>query len=167
MTILAAIGGEYAQDRVVTVGHDLATAYDDELVVVHVMSREQFEDIRGSDDITTPVVISSADDTGLVYVNSKRASEYNLEEATEDANIVAEDCVENTLSADQRSIVRTEGRVGDPATEVIEEADRVDARFIVVGGRKRSPVGKAVFGSVSQSVILDSERPVVTITRKE
>jgi nucleotide-binding universal stress UspA family protein len=40
-------------------------------------------------------------------------------------------------------------------------ADQAEADSLVLGGRKRSPTGKAVFGSVTQSVIMNSDRPVV------
>lgn len=50
---------------------------------------------------------------------------------------------------------------GEPADEIRQQADELDADLIVVGGRKRSPAGKALFGSVSQSVILQSDRPVM------
>ncbi|NHN47948.1 universal stress protein [Halostella sp. JP-L12] len=56
---------------------------------------------------------------------------------------------------------------GDPAESVVEEASRVDADAICVGGRKRSPTGKALFGSVSQQVILNSPVPVVLPGRAE
>jgi nucleotide-binding universal stress UspA family protein len=59
--------------------------------------------------------------------------------------------------------VRTQSRFGDPATEILHAADDVDADLIVLGGRKRSPLGSLLFGSVSQSVTLDASRPV-TIT---
>ncbi|WP_435066491.1 universal stress protein [Haloplanus sp. C73] len=50
---------------------------------------------------------------------------------------------------------------GDPADQLLEAARETDANLIVVGGRKRSPTGKALFGSVTQSVILNAERPVM------
>lgn len=59
--------------------------------------------------------------------------------------------------------VDIERRHGDPADEIVEYADSVDADTIIIPGRKRSPVGKAVFGSVTQDVILDSDRPVTIV----
>ncbi|WP_277554246.1 universal stress protein [Halobaculum limi] len=50
---------------------------------------------------------------------------------------------------------------GDPADEIIAVGDEVDADLLVVGGRKRSPAGKALFGSVTQTVILNGGRPVM------
>jgi len=50
---------------------------------------------------------------------------------------------------------------GDTAEDITDEADRYDVDAIVLGTRKRSPVGKAIFGSVTQSVLLDTDRPVV------
>ena len=50
---------------------------------------------------------------------------------------------------------------GDPAETIIDTADEMDADLIVIGGRKRSPAGKALFGSVTQTVILNAGRPVM------
>ncbi|QIB73508.1 universal stress protein [Halogeometricum borinquense] len=50
---------------------------------------------------------------------------------------------------------------GDPANAIVSVGDETDADLIVVGGRKRSPAGKALFGSVTQSVILGATRPVM------
>lgn len=54
----------------------------------------------------------------------------------------------------QEDSVETVDNILDHAAE-----DDVDA--IVLGGRKRSPAGKALFGSVTQKVILNTDRPVV------
>ncbi|SEW17102.1 universal stress protein [Natrinema salifodinae] len=50
---------------------------------------------------------------------------------------------------------------GDTEVDILDEAAAYDVDSIVLGGRKRSPVGKAIFGSVTQGIILTSERPVV------
>jgi nucleotide-binding universal stress UspA family protein len=54
-------------------------------------------------------------------------------------------------------------RSGDPAREILEFAAERDSDSIVVGVSGRSPVGKVLFGSVVQAVILDSDRPVTVV----
>jgi nucleotide-binding universal stress UspA family protein len=48
-----------------------------------------------------------------------------------------------------------------PAEGILNLAADVEADLIVMGGRKRSPAGKALFGSATQAVVLDSDVPVV------
>ena len=50
---------------------------------------------------------------------------------------------------------------GDAADDIIATAQKHDVDEIVMGGRKRSPAGKAIFGSVTQSVIRSTDLPVV------
>ncbi|MEZ3145435.1 universal stress protein [Halobaculum sp. MBLA0143] len=57
--------------------------------------------------------------------------------------------------------VQAEGYGGDPATAILNVADSHDADQIVVAGRKRSPTGKALFGSTTQEVVLGTDRPVL------
>ncbi|OYR48108.1 universal stress protein [Halorubrum sp. Eb13] len=52
---------------------------------------------------------------------------------------------------------------GDPSDELLSAAADIDANAICVSGRKRRPSGKAVFGSVTQDVILGSDRPVFAV----
>jgi len=56
---------------------------------------------------------------------------------------------------------------GDTEADILEHAETHDVDTIVLGGRKRSPVGKALFGSISQGVLLNTDRPVVITGSKE
>jgi len=57
--------------------------------------------------------------------------------------------------------VLLEGKSGDPSAGVLAAAREDGADVICVAGRKRTPTGKALFGSVSQEIILGSEYPVL------
>ncbi|MDQ2074523.1 universal stress protein [Haloarcula sp. H-GB4] len=50
---------------------------------------------------------------------------------------------------------------GDITKQIIAIADETGADSIVMGGRKRSPTGKVLFGSTTQSVMLSAKCPVM------
>ncbi|MEF8902065.1 MAG: universal stress protein [Halovenus sp.] len=52
----------------------------------------------------------------------------------------------------------------DPSEAIVNVADEIDADRIIMAGRKRTPVGKVLFGSVTQSVLLDADIPVTVIS---
>lgn len=55
------------------------------------------------------------------------------------------------------------GDLGDPSDNVVQVAQRRDARLVVLGLRARTPVGKLVFGSTAQRILLDATCPVLTV----
>jgi nucleotide-binding universal stress UspA family protein len=59
--------------------------------------------------------------------------------------------------------VRQAPDVLDPAEELITTADVNSAEFIVIGLRRRSPVGKLLLGSNAQRVLLDASCPVLAV----
>lgn len=59
------------------------------------------------------------------------------------------------------------GSVGPHGQSIVEIARDVGADLIVVGGRKRSPTGKAVFGSTAQEVMLNAPCPVTFVREQE
>jgi len=81
----------------------------------------------------------------------------------EGASVVQVDAVKRAAEIFEGAGVSVDLREGsgEPAESIIQHADELDADAICIAGRKRSPAGKMLFGSVSQSVILNTERPVL------
>jgi nucleotide-binding universal stress UspA family protein len=51
----------------------------------------------------------------------------------------------------------------DLAGALLRLVDTLYADLLVIGARRRSPVGKALLGSVTQTVILDASLPVLVV----
>lgn len=168
MSVLAATDGTTVPDRVVEIAAELATGFDEELIVLHVIPEDVFEEQRKSSvESTSDLALTFApeityrelgDQTGTPGSGDQR---YSLEHALRDAEGVAEDVTKKTVE-DVES-VSYRGRVGNVTEEILQVASEEDPRYLVVGGRKRTPVGKAIFGSVTQSVLLEADRPVVSV----
>jgi nucleotide-binding universal stress UspA family protein len=99
----------------------------------------------------------------LVVVNSHRGGrEFDSEDAIESEAQLQE--VKNELSGhgldhDVRQLVRGM----DPAEDLVNVANEVGAEMIVIGLRRRSPVGKLILGSNAQRVLLDAPCPVLAV----
>lgn len=63
--------------------------------------------------------------------------------------------------------VTLEESSGDPGQAIVDLADEQDADLICLAGRKRSPTGKALFGSVTQDVFLATDRPILLVSQDE
>lgn len=142
MTIVAAIDQTEDAELILTEADRLQTAFDEELHIVHARTISEFVDHERQ----------SVETTGE-GVPIERVKEGAAEIVREQADGIV-------------SSFEAVGLVGDPADVVTEYIRDVDASYLVIGGRKRSPVGKAVFGSTAQSILLRADRPVVFV-RKE
>lgn len=60
-----------------------------------------------------------------------------------------------------------EGSIGDHGARIVALAEDTAADLVIVGGRKRSPTGKAVFGSTAQEVMLSAPCPVTFVRGDE
>jgi len=52
---------------------------------------------------------------------------------------------------------------GDVAHELLKAAEANDVKLIVLGLRRRSPIGKLLLGSTAQRVLLESPVPVLAV----
>ena len=106
-------------------------------------------------------------DSRLVVVNSHRGGrEFDRDDAIETESQLEE--VKNALAThgvefDVRQLVRGM----DPAEDLVNVAVEVSADLIVIGLRRRSPVGKLILGSNAQRVLLDAPCPVLAVKAAE
>jgi nucleotide-binding universal stress UspA family protein len=99
----------------------------------------------------------------LVVVNSHRGgSEFDADASTQADRQM--DAVRRQL--DQAGVpfeVRQLVRGLEPAEDLISIAESSDAELIVIGLRRRSPVGKLILGSNAQRILLDAHCPVLAV----
>ena len=101
--------------------------------------------------------------TKLIVINSNRGGkDFDASEAHRfEAELLA---VQTQLDeAGVEHEVRQLVRGNEPAEDLIEVADEVNADFIVIGLRRRTPVGKLILGSNAQRILLDATCPVLAV----
>lgn len=59
--------------------------------------------------------------------------------------------------------IRERSATGDAAEDLIKVADELNAEAIVIGLRRRTPVGKLILGSNAQKILLDASCPVLAV----
>ncbi|HEX4976823.1 MAG TPA: universal stress protein [Nocardioides sp.] len=106
-------------------------------------------------------------DMRLVVVNSHRGGrEFDDQDALQSESQLEE--VRSELrSAGVEFEVRQLVRGLDPADDLVNVANEVAADIIVIGLRRRSPVGKLILGSNAQRVLLDAPCPVLAVKAGE
>jgi nucleotide-binding universal stress UspA family protein len=103
----------------------------------------------------------------LVVVNSHRGGrEFDRDDAIESESQL-EEVKRELRDAGVEHEVRQLVRGMDPAEDLVNVATEVGAEFIVIGLRRRSPVGKLILGSNAQRVLLDAPCPVLAVKASE
>lgn len=104
--------------------------------------------------------LARAEGRALVVVNATRGDALVDRRYAHDAHIAD---LEQQLLAEGIDITVRHDAVPDIADAVLAAASDVDAALVVVGVRRRTPVGKLLLGSVAQQVILEAECPVLAV----
>lgn len=162
-TILLAVGtGDAGRvERTVDAVLDVAAPLDATVVVAHVLPEDDDGVPTNSPPLVGahfPYVLSNDEYDDLL-------DDYPLDEYAVDDVVANQETVRAVVDrlADAGVDHEVRGAVGEPSEGVVALATDVDADRVVVSGRRRSPTGKVVFGSVVQSVLLDSPCPVTFV----
>jgi len=99
----------------------------------------------------------------VVVVNSHRGGSEFDSDASVKANAEMDQIRELLTAAGIEHEVRQLVRGFAPAEDLISIADAADAELIVIGLRRRSPVGKLILGSNAQRILLDAKCPVLAV----
>jgi nucleotide-binding universal stress UspA family protein len=143
-TILLAVGPRDKDriDRLTEETLDVAVPTGATVVVGHVFTSGEYDEVLDKLEFDREVSEVSPDDVAGRHA-TVRAIVDRLDEADVDYEI--------------------RGAVGDHADSIVELAETSDADRVIVGGRQRSPTGKAVFGSTAQTVMLEAPCPVTFV----
>ncbi|GAA0449704.1 universal stress protein [Halococcus dombrowskii] len=143
-TVLLALGPGDAErvDRLAAETIDIAGPSGATVVLGHVFTESEYEraiDRLGFDPTATEVSPQE--------VAGRHATVRELAERLEAADVA----------------VAVGGAIGEHGESIVGLAEESGADMVIVGGRQRSPAGKAVFGSTAQTVMLSAPCPVTFV----
>ena len=101
---------------------------------------------------TTMSVIHVAEGVDLDVIEAHKAG--LSDEIAKVLDAVGQDSVEWTIQV-------TTGE--DVAEAIFDALTNLDTELLVIGARRRSPVGKLILGSVTQTIILNADVPVLVV----
>lgn len=126
------------------------------IVVGHLATRE------GRAALDAAISEAERRSTRLLLVLSDKGGPASVEAAAEQARGVDEvrqELERHGVPFDIREV--TQGR--DVAEDLITAAEENDGTLIVIGLRRRSPVGKLILGVNAQRILLDAPCPVLAV----
>jgi len=142
-TILLAVGpkDDDRLDHLARAILQVTVPTDATVVITHVFTPEQFKSV--ADDLGVPDIGVDEVDTVL----ERHATIRHFESVFDDYDVDYE----------------LRGVVGEISGGILNIAEATDADRVVISGRSRSAVGKAMFGSTAQDVLLNAPCPVTFV----
>jgi nucleotide-binding universal stress UspA family protein len=148
-TVVLAVG-ESDKNRIDALGRtavDIAGPAGATVALAHVYSKEEYRDIRSQLDFAPDAEVTP-DEVAKRYAPIRELGDVMRD---------------NDVDFTWHGRLTKGDTKGERLVELVEE---LDADLVIVGGRKRSPTGKALFGSTAQEILLNSPCPVTFVRRE-
>lgn len=98
-------------------------------------------------------------DASLLVLASERAPDPRKARGVTDHRPLQERLEETGLAFELRTVPKRD----DPADDILDAVEHDDVDLVILGIRKRTPIGKILLGSTSQRVAIESPVPVVMV----
>ncbi|WP_222917098.1 universal stress protein [Natrinema sp. SYSU A 869] len=147
-TVLLAVGPGDADrsDELAEAVLEVAKPADATVVLAHVFNSSEYDDVLDRLEFDPEM-----DEIDPDAVAARHATIHDLQDILDQHDVDYE----------------VQGAVGEHGPTIVDLAASTDADRVIVGGRRRSPTGKAVFGSTAQEVLLSAPCPVTFVRHDE
>lgn len=98
-------------------------------------------------------------DASLLVVASQRVPDPRKARGVTDQRPLEQRLAETGLDVELRTVQHRD----DPADDILDAIEEADVDLVVLGIRRRTPIGKMLLGSTSQRVAIESPVPVVLV----
>lgn len=98
-------------------------------------------------------------DASLLVLASERAPDPRKARGVTDQRPLQERLEETGLAFELRTVPKRD----DPADDILDAVEHDDIDLVILGIRKRTPIGTILLGSTSQRVAIESPVPVVMV----
>lgn len=143
---LAVVEASESAKRLVREAGELASGVGAELVLLYVSSEEEYNETRQA--------LADISDIDRTYTSGEA-----LDGARQFAADIGDEMLDG-LDVEYEAV----GALGETETRILAKADAHGCDHLFIAGEKRSPTGKALFGDLTQSVILNFDGAVTVVT---
>ncbi len=151
--VLIALDYDLSAQKVADMGFELANSMEAEITLIHVIADVTYY----SSTVYSPIV-------GFLGFNEVDISNFDKENGLKDATTNFLNKIKKKLGDEN---IKTVVREGDFSNEILEEAKKTHANFIVMGSHSRSWLNDILMGSVVEKVFKNTEIPLLIIPIKK
>ena len=116
---------------------------------------------EGEAALTQAITEARKTNTRLLVINSSKGDALVDNRFAQDGDI--QDIEQRLAGQGIKYVIKRPVRGHDAAAEVLDAAEEHNAELIVIGLRRRTPVGKLIMGSTSQRILLEADCPVLAV----